>query len=97
MFGGSAFIAPDSTWASGQIDMSGDRVVSYLQAFSERIHTAGAAIMMQITHLGRRADTNARNWLPALGPSAVRETLHRAFPREMDRHDIERSWNPIEG
>ena len=90
MFGGSAFIAPDSTWASGQIDMSGDRVVPHLQAFSERIHTTGAAIMMQITHLGRRADTNARNWLPALGPSAVRETLHRAFPREMDRHDIER-------
>ncbi len=90
MFGGSAFVAPDSTWASGQIDMSGDRVVPYLQAFSERIHTAGAAIMMQITHLGRRAETNARNWLPALGPSAVRETLHRAFPREMDRHDIER-------
>ncbi|MFT7672209.1 MAG: 2,4-dienoyl-CoA reductase-like NADH-dependent reductase (Old Yellow Enzyme family) [Gammaproteobacteria bacterium] len=90
MFGGSAFVSPDSTWASGQIDMSGDRVVPYLQAFSERIHTAGAAIMMQITHLGRRADTNAKNWLPALGPSAVRETLHRAFPREMDRHDIER-------
>jgi 2,4-dienoyl-CoA reductase-like NADH-dependent reductase (Old Yellow Enzyme family)/pyruvate/2-oxoglutarate dehydrogenase complex dihydrolipoamide dehydrogenase (E3) component len=90
MFGGSAFIAPDSTWATGQIDMSGDRVVPYLQTFSERIHTAGAAIMMQITHLGRRAETNARNWLPALGPSAVRETLHRAFPREMDRHDIHR-------
>ena len=90
MFGGSSFVAPDSTWASGQIDMSGDRVVPYLQAFSERVHAAGAAIMMQITHLGRRAETNTRNWLPALGPSAVRETLHRAFPRKMDRHDIER-------
>jgi 2,4-dienoyl-CoA reductase-like NADH-dependent reductase (Old Yellow Enzyme family)/thioredoxin reductase len=90
MFGGSAFVARDSTWASGQIDMSTDRVIPYLQEFSTRIHAAGAAIMMQITHLGRRAETNSQYWLPALGPSPVRETLHRASPREMDRHDIER-------
>ncbi len=90
MFGGSAFVARDSTWASGQIDMSGDRVIPYLESFSKRVHDAGAAIMMQITHLGRRAETNSQYWLPAIGPSAVRETLHRAFPREMDRYDIER-------
>ena len=90
MFGGSAFVAKDSTWATGQIDMSGDRVIPYLEKFSTRIHDAGTAIMMQITHLGRRAETNSQYWLPALGPSPVRETLHRAFPREMDRHDIER-------
>jgi len=90
MFGGSAFVDRDSTWASGQIDMSGDRVVPYLESFSARVHAAGAAIMMQLTHLGRRAETNSQYWLPAIGPSAVRETLHRAFPREMDRHDIER-------
>ncbi len=90
MFGGSAFVARDSTWASGQIDMSADRVIPWLEEFSTRIHAAGAAIMMQITHLGRRAETNSQYWLPALGPSAVRETLHRATPREMDRYDIER-------
>ena len=90
MFGGSAFVAPDSTWASGQLDMSGDRIIPYLEAFSERIHAAGAAIMMQLTHLGRRAETNSQFWLPALGPSPVRETLHRAFPREMDHQDIKR-------
>ena len=90
MFGGSAFVARDSTWATGQIDMSGDRVIPYLESFSERVHAAGAAIMMQITHLGRRAETNSQYWLPALGPSPIRETLHRAFPREMDRHDVER-------
>ncbi len=90
MFGGSAFVDRDSTWASGQLDMSGDRVVPYLEAFSERIHAAGAAIMMQISHLGRRAETNSQYWLPAIGPSPLRETLHRAFPREMDRQDIER-------
>ena len=70
--------------------MSADSVIPCLQEFSARIHAAGAALMMQITHLGRRAETNSQYWLPALGPSPVRETLHRAFPRAMDRGDIER-------
>jgi 2,4-dienoyl-CoA reductase-like NADH-dependent reductase (Old Yellow Enzyme family) len=90
MFGGSSMVAPDSSWGGGQIDVSRDTVIAYLQAFSERIHAAGAAIMCQISHLGRRADAMSMNWLPAIAPSRIRETRHRAFPREMDRDDIER-------
>ncbi len=90
MFGGSAYVAPDSTWATGQLNMSTDRVLPYLEAFAARIHAHGAALMIQLTHLGRRAETNAQNWLPAIGPSPLRETLHRAWPREMDRADIDR-------
>ena len=46
--------------------------------------------MCQISHLGRRATSAATNWLPTLGPSAIRETRHRDIPREMDRSDIDR-------
>jgi len=46
--------------------------------------------MCQITHLGRRGEPYASNWLPTIAPSPVRETLHRSFPKEMDRHDIAR-------
>ena len=90
MFGGSAYVAEDSTWRNGQLNMSTDRIIPYLQSFSSRIHDAGAAVMMQLTHLGRRGETNSQNWLPTIAPSVVRETGHRSFPREMDRHDIER-------
>ncbi|MEM7221532.1 MAG: NADH:flavin oxidoreductase [Pseudomonadota bacterium] len=90
MFGGSSYIDRDSLWASGQLNMADDRVIPHLRQFSERIHGAGAALMIQITHLGRRAETNTQNWLPAIAPSVVRETGHRAIPREMDRHDIDR-------
>ncbi len=90
MFGGSSYVSPDSTWASSQLDISNDRIIPYLQSFSEQIHAEGAAIMIQITHLGRRGETNTQNWLPTVGPSVVRETGHRSFPREMDRHDIDR-------
>lgn len=90
MFGGSAYVDADSTWASGQLNMSGDRIIPYLQSFSERIHAEGVAIMMQLTHLGRRGETNSQNWLPTIAPSVVRETGHRSFPREMDHDDIRR-------
>ncbi len=46
--------------------------------------------MCQITHLGRRGEPYAADWLPTIAPSVVRETLHRSIPREMDRHDIDR-------
>ena len=90
MFGGSSMVSRDSSWGGGQIDVSGDAIVPHLRAFSERIHGHGAAIMCQISHLGRRADAMGWNWLPTVGPSPIRETRHRNFPREMDAHDIAR-------
>jgi 2,4-dienoyl-CoA reductase-like NADH-dependent reductase (Old Yellow Enzyme family) len=90
MFGGSSMVSRDSSWGGGQIDVSGDAIIPCLQEFSARIHGHGAAIMCQISHLGRRADAMGWNWLPTVGPSPIRETRHRNFPREMDAHDIAR-------
>jgi 2,4-dienoyl-CoA reductase-like NADH-dependent reductase (Old Yellow Enzyme family)/thioredoxin reductase len=90
MFGGSSMVAPDSSWGGGQIDMSSDVIIPDLQQFSARIHAQGAAIMCQISHLGRRATSAAMNWLPTLAPTAIRERRHRDVPREMDRRDIDR-------
>ena len=90
MFGGSSMVSKDSSWGGGQIDVATDAIIPHLQRFSGRIHAQGAAIMCQISHLGRRATSAATNWLPTLGPSAIRERRHRDIPREMDRHDIDR-------
>ena len=90
MFGGSAYVAEDSTWNSGQLNISTDRIIPYLQSFSNQIHAEGASIMMQITHLGRRGEPNGMNWLPTIAPSVVRESGHRSFPKAMDRYDIDR-------
>jgi 2,4-dienoyl-CoA reductase-like NADH-dependent reductase (Old Yellow Enzyme family) len=90
MFGGSSMVSKDSSWGGGQIDVSGDAIIPDLIQFSERIHAQGAAIMCQISHLGRRADSFSMNWLPTLAPSAIRETRHRNIPRAMDDHDITR-------
>ncbi len=90
MFGGSSMVSHDSSWGGGQVNVAIDGVIPHLQQFSERIHAHGAAIMCQISHLGRRADATAWNWLPTLAPSRIREQRHRNFPREMDRNDIDR-------
>ncbi|MGI4941788.1 MAG: FAD-dependent oxidoreductase, partial [Janthinobacterium lividum] len=90
MFGGSSMVSADSSWGGGQINVSTDEIIPHLQQFSTRIHAHGAALMCQISHLGRRATSAATNWLPTLAPSAIRETRHRDIPRAMDRHDIDR-------
>ena len=90
MFGGSSNVAPDSPSVFDQLRVDNDRVIPFFQAFSECIHAHGAALMCQITHLGRRGDATNDNWLPTLAPSSVRETLHRSIPREIDEYDIKR-------
>ncbi|QPC44140.1 NADH:flavin oxidoreductase [Kaustia mangrovi] len=90
MFGGSSNVAPDSPNTFRQLNVGVDEVIPYLQSFSGRVHAQGAALMCQITHLGRRGDPYGDHWLPMIAPSPMRETLHRAFPKEMDEHDIAR-------
>ena len=90
MFGGSANVAPDSPSVFMQLNTGSDKIIPYFQEFSERIHQHGAALMCQLTHLGRRGDAQVGAWLPTIGPSPIREVLHRNFPREMVREDIDR-------
>lgn len=90
MFGGSSNIAPDSPNIFRQLNVGVDDVIPWLQQFADRVHGHGAAIMCQITHLGRRGEPYATNWLPTIAPSPIRETLHRSFPKAMDEYDIAR-------
>jgi 2,4-dienoyl-CoA reductase-like NADH-dependent reductase (Old Yellow Enzyme family) len=91
MFGGSSNIAPDSASVfGGQIYVGDDTIVPYFTEFSQRIHRHGAALICQITHMGRRTVWNADQWLPTIAPSRVREPQHRSFPKEMEPEDIDR-------
>ncbi len=90
MIGGSAMVSRDSSWGGGQLDFSTDRIIPYLQELSARIHGHGAAVMTQISHLGRRANAFHGDWTPVIAPSPIREVRSRSFPREMDRDDIDR-------
>ena len=90
MFGGSSNVSPDSQWSSPQLDLHDERIVEHLRRFSKRIHARGARLMCQVSHVGGRGEPCAGARLAPIGPSPLRETLHRAFAREMDEHDVAR-------
>lgn len=90
IFGGSSSVAPDSPLAFSQIDMSSDRVVPYLEKMAETVKAHGAAIMVQVTHMGRRGGWRDANGFPLVAPSGTREIAHRSFAKEMEDFDFAR-------
>ncbi|MDP6530663.1 MAG: N-methylproline demethylase, partial [Arenicellales bacterium] len=90
MTAGSAVVSPDSPQAFGNLHAYRDEIVPWLKELVDTCHAHGAAVMMQITHLGRRTNWNKGDWLPVLAPSPVREPAHRAFPKEAEDWDLER-------
>ena len=88
MFGGSTLVDRDSPPAFGNLFAGTDEIVPYFQELSNRVHRHGAALMCQITHLGRRTSPYVEDWLPTVAASCVREPAHRAFPKEMEREDM---------
>lgn len=90
MIGGSACVSKDSPASFGNIDLSDDAVVPWLDKLASDCHAAGAAVMIQVTHLGARTSNYSGDWLPLIAPSRYRETQHRAFAKEAEDFDIER-------
>ena len=87
--GGSATISADTAPVFDQFTID-PGIIPFFQELSQFYHDQGATLFTQITHLGRRTNANAGEWLPVVAPSPVREVLHRGFPRSMDRADIDR-------
>src|SRR3546814_14843505 len=73
--------------AFGNLHAYKDGIVPWLRELSEACHAHGAAVMIQITHLGRRTAWNRGDWLPVLAPSPLREPAHRAFPKVAEDWD----------
>ena len=90
MTAGSAIVSHDSPPAFGNLYAYSDEIVPWLKKIADDCHEQGAAVMIQLTHLGRRTGWNKGDWLPVLSPSPVREAAHRAFPKEIEDWDIER-------
>ncbi|MDN5895800.1 MAG: NADH:flavin oxidoreductase [Nocardioides sp.] len=90
MIGGSAVVSPDSPPAFGNILTYRDEVVPWLRALTDEVHDAGAAVMIQLTHLGRRSSNFSGDWLPLVYPSNLREPAHRSFPKVAEAWDLDR-------
>lgn len=68
MMGGSAVVAPDSPAAFGNLHLYKDEIVPWLSELAYGVHENSAAVMCQITHLGRRTSNYDGDWLPVIAP-----------------------------
>lgn len=90
MTAGSAAVSRDSPPVFNNILAYKDEVVPWMKDLTDACHEHGTAVMIQITHLGRRTTWSKADWLPVVSPSHEREASHRAFPKKMEDWDIAR-------
>jgi 2,4-dienoyl-CoA reductase-like NADH-dependent reductase (Old Yellow Enzyme family)/pyruvate/2-oxoglutarate dehydrogenase complex dihydrolipoamide dehydrogenase (E3) component len=90
MTAGSASVSRDSPPAFNNILAYKDEVVGWMRQLVDECHDHGAAVMIQLTHLGRRTRWDTGDWLPVVAPGYAREPAHRAFPKLMEDWDIAR-------
>jgi 2,4-dienoyl-CoA reductase-like NADH-dependent reductase (Old Yellow Enzyme family)/thioredoxin reductase len=90
MTAGSASVARDSPPVFNNILAWKDEVVGWMRQLTDECHEHGCAVMIQLTHLGRRTRWDKADWLPVVSPGFAREPSHRAFPKKAEDWDIAR-------
>ncbi len=90
MTAGSAAVSRDSPPVFNNILAFKDEVVPWMKDLAHACHEHGTAVMIQLTHLGRRTRWDKNFWLPVVSPSHNKEAAHRAFPKKIEDWDIER-------
>ena len=90
MTAGSASVARDSPPVFNNILAWKDEVVGWMRQLTDECHEHDCAVMIQLTHLGRRTRWDKADWLPVVSPGHAREPSHRAFPKKAEDWDIAR-------
>lgn len=90
MTAGSAAVSRDSPPVFNNILAYTDEVVPWIRKLTDACHEHDCAVMIQLTHLGRRTGWAKGDWLPSVSSSKHREPAHRAFPKLAEDWDIER-------
>jgi 2,4-dienoyl-CoA reductase-like NADH-dependent reductase (Old Yellow Enzyme family)/thioredoxin reductase len=90
MTAGSAAVSKDSPPVFNNVLAYKDEVVPYIRQLTDACHEHGCAVMIQLTHLGRRTGWAKGDWLPSVSSTNHREPAHRAFPKLAEDWDIAR-------
>jgi len=90
MTAGSAAVSRNSPPAFNNILAYKDEVVPWIRQLTDACHEHGCAVMIQLTHLGRRTGWNKGDWLPSVSSTHMQEPAHRAFPKKVEDWDIAR-------
>lgn len=90
MTAGSAAVSRTSPPVFNNVLAYKDEVVGWMKKLADECHEHGCAVMIQLTHLGRRTTWNKGDWLPIVAPGPYREPAHRAFPKVLEDFEIDR-------
>jgi mycofactocin system FadH/OYE family oxidoreductase 2 len=89
IIGGSTSVHPSSPAAAWNMLANHDEsIVPAYRAIAEAVHRHDCKIMSQLTHLGRRAQSDVESWHVLLAPSQIPERVHREVPHEMETEHI---------
>ena len=90
MTAGSAAVSRNSPPVFNNVLAYKDEVVGWMKKIADDCHAEGCAVMIQLTHLGRRTHWAKGDWLPVVAPGPDREPAHRAFPKVIEDFEIAR-------
>ena len=90
MTAGSASVSRDSPPVFSNLLVWKDEVVPWMKRLTDDCHEAGAAVMIQLSHLGRRTRWDKGDWLPVVAAGPLQEPAHRAYPKVIEDWDISR-------
>lgn len=65
-----------------------DRIIPAYQSIAKAVHNYGTKIMAELSHMGRRGETDDSLY-PLYGPSALPDEVHREIPAVMEEELIE--------
>ncbi len=89
MFGGSSSVHPSSPAAAWkQIANHDDSVIPGYRAIADAVHEHGCLVFTQLTHLGRRAQSDPETAGVLLAPSQIPERVHREVPHALEPEQI---------
>ena len=90
MTAGSASVSRDSPPAFNNLLVWKDEVVPWIKAMSDEIHEQDCAVMIQLSHLGRRTGWDKGDWLPSVAPTRKREPAHMYGQKLIEDWDMDR-------
>src|SRR6267142_2578925 len=89
IFGGSSSVHPSSPAAAWkQIANHDDTVIPGYRGLADAVHRHDCLVFTQLTHLGRRAQSDPEAGSVLLAPSQIPERVHREIPHELEAEQI---------
>jgi len=89
IIGGSTSVHPSSPASAwNMIANHDDSVIPGYRSLAEAVHRHGCRVMSQLTHMGRRSQSDVESWHVLLAPSQIPEQVHREVPHEIEPEQI---------